>query len=270
MRKAGAILLIIASLAFVASGLGYALQPVSPPVAAALPSPLRSDAGLDELLEPTAAAPDLATQLLRPRIPAMAALLTISWLAMLYHAFSQLGWRPRGTRAVEDDDDPPLPPADGKQAEHGLLVIGLVAGAVWPWLLAEQPGGAFLLGALMVAGILGEALGGAYAGAEPSNSTSLSFVAGWATMAGCALFATLLQTQLGAPAHVAAVLGITIAALATVSIQLRLGRTISYGIAVIWGMIGLAAGSVATQAALSMMAVLGIAIIAVAMVRVTT
>lgn len=247
---------MIATTAFIASTLAYALQPLPRPIpqqAMALPG-----LGPDETVM---IFPDLASQFLRPRIPAMAALLVTTWFAVLVHALRQLigPWR----RSIPRERGQP-------QLEHGLLIIGLVAGAVWPWLLADQPGGAFLLGALMLAGVLGEAMEAAQGTRRLPPSNSLSFAAGWSTLAGSALLATLLQAQFGTSERIAAVLGIIIAALVAVSVQLRLGHTIAYGIAVIWGMIGLAAGAVATQASLSMMAVLAIAIIAVAMVRVTT
>lgn len=262
MRPAGTtLILMLATLAFVASTSGYALQPVPAPptIEMALPG-----MGLDAITGAAPAVPDMVAQFMRPRVPAMLALLVATWLALIYHAASQIF-------ASRKDPSAAIPlPRRWSGDHHGALVIGLIAGAIWPWLLTPQPGGAFLLGAVMVAGFVGEALAGVPPAPDGRISASLGFAAGWATLAGCALVATLLHGQFGIPERVAAVIGVTMAALAAVSVQLRLGRTISYGIAVIWGMIGLAAGAVATQAALSMMAVLGIAIIAFALVRVTT
>jgi len=255
---------MLATLAFVASSVGYAMRPLPSPPTIEMMLP---GMGLDAITGAALPVPDMVTQFLRPRVPAMLVLLVVTWLALLYHAASQI-FASREDSSVEAP--PPRPPARWPANHHGALVIGLIAGAVWPWLLAPQPGGAFLLGAVMVAGFVGEALSGVQLAPDGRISVSLSFAAGWATLAGCALVSTLLHAQFGIPERVAAVIGVTMAALAGVSVQLRLGRTISYGIAVIWGMIGLAAGAVATQAALSMMAVLGIAIIAFALVRVTT
>ena len=50
----------------------------------------------------------------------------------------------------------------------------------------------------------------------------------------------------------------------------KLGRRIGFSVALIWGLIGIAAGTVTTDAAIATVTVLAIAIIAVALVRVTT
>ncbi|MDS9467150.1 hypothetical protein RGQ15_06130 [Paracoccus sp. MBLB3053] len=288
MRRAGAALLIFATLAFVASTLIYALRPaglsMDESIGRAIPTELGARFG-----EADASLLDLSALFIRPRVLAMSLLIVMTWTALSGHALRRLV-ELRRLRAAErvarreappslNDDifGPPTPDQmlerhkmDDTLTEHGLLSTGLAAGAIWPWLMDSRPTAALLFAGIMLTGFLGAALRGTRDGMQVRQSAALGFAAGWATLATCALFATILQKQLGASQTLAAAIGILIAALASVSIQLRLGPNISYSVAVIWGMIGIAAGSVAAQATLATMAVLGIAVIAVALVRVTT
>ncbi|WP_134678394.1 hypothetical protein [Paracoccus ravus] len=251
MRSAGTLILVTATLAFLASTLIYALQPTS--------SAVIGPFGTVPLDPALAGQLDLAEQFLRPRVPAMSALLVLTWLSLSYHAFRRVAARPE---EIEQDG--------GSFAEQGFLIVALVLGAFWPWLWSSRPNLSVLLCAGMLAGFLGAALRGMRLGKGFRRSGALSFAAGWATLVTCATLATLMQINLGAPAALAAGLAILVAALSSVFVQLQLGGTISYSLAVIWGMIAVAAGSVATEAAVSTMSVLAIAVIAVALVRVTT
>ncbi|MFG6079222.1 MULTISPECIES: hypothetical protein [Paracoccus] len=247
MRQAAAPLLLIATLAFIASTFGYALRPV------ALALEPATEFGMGMVFESENVFLDLGGQFLQPRVLTMMGLLVVTWLALGFHAI----------RCLLTDEG-------GRHDEYALLIVGLIAGATWPWLRDGHPMMGIMLCAVMLAGFLGAALSAMRLGDRIRNSGALGFAAGWATLVTCAYFATLLQTQLRAPMVLAAGIAILIAALAAVNVQLRLGGTISYSVAVIWGMIGLAAGSVSVEAALATMAVLAIAVIAVALVRVTT
>ncbi|MTH76518.1 hypothetical protein [Paracoccus aestuariivivens] len=252
MRPAGAVILFITTLAFIVSTMAYALRPVA---AAMVPA---ADYTSGPLIEIQIQFLDLAGQFIQPRVLAMSGLLTVTWLALGYHAIRQFGAEQLDRVRGEGLGD------------NAVLIAGLLAGASWPWLRDEHPMPSFLLCLLMLAGFLGAALRNMRLAGEFRNSAALGFAAGWATLVTCALFATLLQSELGAPMTLATGVAILIAALASVNVQLRIGQTISFSIAVIWGMIGLAAGAVTAEAALAMMAVLAIAVIAVALVRVTT
>ena len=251
MRFASLPLLILTTLAFIASTMLYALRPLT------AIAPLVRDFDQDLSLDAEARFLDLGGQFLQPDVAATAALLLATWVVLAFHA----------TRRVLERGD--AQPQDYRDAD-AWLITGLVAGAVLPWIHAAHPLLGLLLCATMLAGFIGAALAVTRLGGQMRHSGALGFAAGWATLACCAAFATFLQVRLGAPVTLAAGVAILIAALAAVHIQLQLGRTISYSIAVIWGMIGLAAGSVAVEAALGTMAVLAIAVIAVALVRVTT
>lgn len=283
MKRAGAYLLIPATLAFIASTLAYALRPVPP-------QPELSGMSLipDDLLMGGPVA--LMQLFLRPRTLAMVLLLGLTWSALSYHAMRRIqeGHRLRAaevlarhtalTRRLQPGSLGP-PDAgemveqhceDASLAEHGLLIGGLLAGAIWPWLTKSMPLAAFGLAFVMLAGILGAALRGVRQGDQIQKSAPLGFVAGWATLVTFSHFIMLIHARLNAPLVLAASVGIALVAFATVSIQLRLGRNISFSVAVIWGLIGIAAGTVAINAALATMAVLAIAVIVVALVQVTT
>ena len=68
----------------------------------------------------------------------------------------------------------------------------------------------------------------------------------------------------------AILLGLLAAALASVWVQLRIDRFPSFSLAVIWGMIGLAAETAGFSITIATACVLGISALAVVLVRVTT
>lgn len=282
-------MLILAVLVFIASTLLYALLP-GRGVAALAPVP-GQDLALSPwqgLSGPAAGPVDLAALFLRPRGPVMAGLLGMTWAALAYHAVRRWveGRRIGLARAAALDEGRDLPPQsagppapghllrlhehDDSLAEHAPLIIGLPAGAACPWLLHSHPVIAFLLAAGMLAGLLTAALRGMRIGQLAQPSSSLGFVAGWGLLVGFAVFTGLLQDRLGVPQEVAAATAMLVGAVAAVSVQLRLGRRIGFSVALIWGLIGIAAGTVATDAAIATMTVIAIAIIVVALVRVMT
>ncbi|SMO37968.1 hypothetical protein [Paracoccus laeviglucosivorans] len=282
MKRAGAYSLIAATLAFVASIAIYALRPIPGGGLAGLGEPPFSI--IDS--EPPIVLTDL---FLRPRSAALMLLMALTMIALAWHALRRFQdvrrlrlaemalQSRRASRRLPFGAGPPTPEQvlewhrhDVSLAEHGLLIGGLVAGAVCPWLIESQPLAAFLAAVLMLAGVLGAALRGVRHGFNVRKSGALGFAAGWVTLVAFAFFITLLQKKLGVPLAIAGAVGLTLASFAAVGAQLRLGRNISYSVAVILGLIGIAAGTVAGNAALATMAVLAIAVIVVALVQVTT
>ncbi|ABL70515.1 hypothetical protein EO213_05820 [Paracoccus denitrificans] len=286
MSRAGASLLILAVLVFTASTLLYALR--SEPAALPLAEPglaLSPWQGYPGARPPPV---DLPGLFLRPEGLGMAGLLGMTWAALAYHAGRR--WferrRMRLARAAALEEERELPPQnagpptpghllrlherDDSLGEHAPLILGLLAGAIWPWFLRGHPVIAFLLSAAMLAGFLAAALRGIRAGSLVQHSSSLGFVAGWGLLVSFAVFTGLLRDRLGVPQEAAAVIALLIGSVAAVSVQLRLGRRIGFSVAVIWGLIGIAASTVTTDAAIATMTVIAIAIIAVALVRVTT
>lgn len=282
MKRAGASLLIAATLVFVASLLVHAVLPIAGGAGAGLAQPALS------LID--AAAPVRLTDLfLRPRSLALALLMGLSMAALVWHAarrlqdvrrlrLAQAARRARhAARRQPGSAGPPTPDElldwhrhDVSLMEHALLIVGLLAGAACPWLISDRPGLGLLAALLMLAGILGAALRGVRNGFQIRKSAALGFAAGWATLIAFAVFITLVQTRLAVPLGLAGAVGLTLAALAAVVAQLRLGRNISYSVAVILGLIGIAAGTVAGSAALATTAVIAIAVIVIALVQVTT
>ncbi|MCV2446609.1 hypothetical protein [Paracoccus sp. DMF] len=264
MSRMGAQLLTVAVLAFVASTMAYALMPGRP--AAGPPS--------------EAPGVDLAWLFLRPRDPGMLALLATVWAALGYHLLrlwleirriARAGWPPAQSAG------PPVPEdllrqhdRDMSLLEHLPLILALLVGAVWPWLLAQTPVMAFLLSAVTLAGALAAALRGIRQGAVVKRSSTLGFIAGWALLVCLTVFAGLLEQRLGVPQKLAVGLAMLIGAVAAVSVQLRMPRRTGFSVALIWGLIGIAASTVSTDATIATATVVAIAIIAVALVRATT
>lgn len=282
MKTAGAYFLIAATLAFVASMLAHALRPVTGQGIAGLDRPVLS-------IIDGAAPINLTDMFLRPRSLALALLMGLMLIALTWHALrrfqdvrrlrlAEMALRARrAARHARIGAGPPTPDEllewhrhDVSLAEHGLLIGGLLAGTICPWLIAVRPALAFAVALVMLIGILGAALRGVRHGFHVRKSAALGFAAGWVTLVVFAMFITLLQRQLGVPLAVAGSVGMTLAAFVAVAVQLRLGRNISFSVAVILGLIGIAAATASGNAALATMAVLAIAVIIVALVQVTT
>lgn len=275
----GTQLLTVAVLVFVASTMVFALWPM----ASAQPV---ARTGWDGLADPPAV--DLAALFLHPRDPGMLALLAVVWAALGYHllrlwleirrvARARQAEAIRGRTLAPQLAGPPVPGdllqqhrSDYSLAEHGPLTLAMLAGAVWPWLLASHPLTAFALSAVMLAGALAAALRGLRLGAVVNRSSTLGFIAGWALLACLAVFAGLLHQRAGVPQSLAVGIAMLIGAVAAVRVQLEMPRRAGFSVAMIWGLIGVAASSVGSDATIATATVLAIAIIAVALVRVMT
>lgn len=207
MKRLGAYLLIAATLAFVVSLTAYALRPIS----GGLPEGLSRPA----LTVIDGAAPIVMTDLfLRPRSLALALLMVATIGALGWHAVRRFQDVQRlriaetvrhAHRAARRDpvtSGPPTPNEllewhgqDVSLAEHGLLIGGLIAGTLCPWLIADKPEHAFAIAVLMLVGMLGAALRGVRHGFHVRKSGALGFAAGWVTLVAFAFFITLLQRR---------------------------------------------------------------------------
>lgn len=275
MSRFWAICLAFATLAFVASSAIFALQPTGGGGAAVADF----DDALGLLSLPPHFPPDamqisLSEMFLRPRDAGMAGFLVMTWVALVYVALRHLArlWRtaPRATNIETGAGAfPPMPRRDGAHATELSLILALMLGAIWPWLGTAHPAIAFLLSLAMLVCFLGAAFQGRDRPRGEASST-LGFVTGWALLACLSLFAATIERLASVPQTAAAVLVVLIAALVAIGLQLRLGRRIGLSLAVLWGLIGIAAGTVTQDVAVATAAVLGIAIIAVGLVRATT
>lgn len=166
---------------------------------------------------------------------------------------------------------PPLPLA---------ISAGLALAALWPWVIGPAP----LVGlALAAAACTALALGIAQlpeppAGAEVQSGSEslggagahpLAFVAGWVVMSAAnALGLVLFGMGMGLERSI--LLGLLVAALAAVWVQLRLQPLVTFSVAAIWAMIGIAAVTAGTSITIATACVLGISALAVVVVRMTT
>lgn len=275
MSRAGAILLCLTTLVFIASSLGFALRPVTAPS----PLPYNEMANLlapHHLHRHERLNTNLPNMFLRPQNAGMLGLLIAVWAVLIHHALRNL-LAPR--RTAPERQGPPAPGGLGRmpllQDKEELpaqapLIVGLALGAAWPWFEGDYPLLAFLLSAGMLACFLTAAQRNMRAGPPGRRWSPLGFAAGWALMVCLSAFALMLQDLLQLPQSAAAMVAVLIGALAAVSAQLRLGRHIGFSLAVIWGLIGLATVTVTSDADIATATVIAISVIAVALVRVTT
>ncbi|WP_374637740.1 hypothetical protein [Paracoccus sp. (in: a-proteobacteria)] len=252
MSRAGTSLLILATLAFIASSLSFALHRGAASVGIA-PEDAQRMLAAPRFFDAAPAQVDLSGLFLHPQDMAMKTLLVMTWAALAYHAL----------RCA-------LSPAPARRTGQTPLIAALALGAVWPWIAPAHPMPGFLLAALTLMGLLRAAMQDQQHGPDLERSSSLGFAAGWALLVWLSMLAALLQDGLGLSQPAAAVIAIMVGAIAAVSLQLRLGHRIGFSVALIWGLIGVAASTVTTDATIATATVLAIAIIAVALVRVTT
>lgn len=262
MRKTGKSLLVAAVLAFIASLSMHGLAVIS-----ATPPAIETDS---DLIAPLAAQVpiDMVDTLLVPRSIGSLSLLLVLGCALVYHALRR--WDADAEPAHDYHAIFSRHPAKGSLTQHAPLATGLLAGALWPWLELSRPLTALVLAGVMAAGLIVAAGAGVHQEGRLRKSAALCFAAGWATLAASAMLASVLQHGLGAPPLLAACLGLSVAAALTFSVQLRLGRMISYSAAVIWGLIAIAAGAMLGNVGMATLAVLAIAAIAFALVQVST
>ncbi|GEM_PF-5506639 len=164
----------------------------------------------------------------------------------------------------------PRPKIAPPPLEVAALIAGLALATVWPWIFPLRPMLGFVLAALMLAMILAAAMIRPSSQKTQPVSMTLGILAGWATLVTCAVFATLLERNLGTSATLSGLVALLICAIAAANIQLHLGSPFSYSVTVMWGLLGMAMASISSDAAVATAAVLAITYVGVAVIRVTT
>lgn len=233
---------------------------------------------------------NLMVLLVKPPGETGSSLLLLACLGMVVYVISLVRGYLRGQLALRLSFSRPavadLPPAvsgppsadsmarrfrnDDSFSEHSPLILGLLAGAIWPWVSLTYPVLGAFLAVVMAAGILASTLSGRRIGGQISQSRAMGFFAGWVTLSVCAAVAGMLEQMLHLNPMLAIALALISCALLGVSMQLRLGRPMSYGLAIIAGMITMTMATLSADAAIATVAALCIAIVALALVRVAT
>ncbi len=299
MSRGTAFSVILAVAIFIASGLGFALTPEPLAVAgypetaaaaemAALTS--LSAPGLPTVPGPADYGVDLASLFLRPEHGMLWLLLLCVWGALMIHAWQVLGSELRARRAAVAAsgvspaqtpvarpsvvEGPPTPgefarqvERENKPAEHAALTLALILGAAWPWVSRDYPVTGFMLAAAMFALSLTAALRGQQVGGAIRRLPTVGLFAGWATAVTYAAFATLVNGHLGIPPVAATAIAMLLCAGAGIVVQLRLGGSVSYSIAIIWSLVGMAMATMSSDPTIATVAILGIAAMAIVLVR---
>lgn len=151
-----------------------------------------------------------------------------------------------------------------------LVLLGMCAAAVWPWIVSASPSAGLASAALaplgVIAGLRQERdLRLPYRGEVP-----MAFIAGWLLIAGIGAVALLLHVNFHLQAELAALIGLLAAALIGARVQLSLGSNVGFSGAIIWAMLGIATASLEASMTIATACVLGIAAMVVVLVRVTT
>lgn len=154
---------------------------------------------------------------------------------------------------------PPLPRA---------INLGLLCATASPWVVNVIP----ILGILLAGLACVLVAYGIDTHPVPERGVGLfpiAFLAGWLLMTACSSLSLLIY-YMGVGLERSILLGLLVAALAAVWLQLKIDRFPSFSLAVIWAMIGLASGTVGYSITIATACVLGISALAVVLVRVTT
>lgn len=293
MTRSTALSVVLAVAIFIASGLGFALTPAPEHPASAAAAEMAaltslSAPGLAASPSPADYGVDLASLFLRPEHTLLWLLLLCVWGGLAFHAWQILGGglRARQAAAAAARSEPaPVhtlgavgrPPTPGElaqqfrrentPAEHAALTLALILGAAWPWVSRDYPVTGFMLAAAMFALSLTAALRGQQMGGRIRRLPSIGLFAGWATAVTYAAFATLVNGHLGIPPVAATAIAMLLCAGAGIVVQLRLGGSVSYSIAIIWSLVGLATATMGSDPTIATVAILGISAMAFVLVR---
>ncbi|MDO5528179.1 MAG: hypothetical protein Q4F71_02145 [Paracoccus sp. (in: a-proteobacteria)] len=262
MQRAIIQLLALSALTFIVSSVLFALQPIARTLKDAarempgtIMDPVRiyTDAGN---LDGT----DLVTLFVQPRDTGMWILLIAVWLAVTLHTLEVLH---------NDYRRREISPSD-----HFPLIFALLAGAVWPWLLASFPALAVIGAVAMLVGVITIAIRGEARQAERRevriyNSPMIAVFGAWATLVALSAFGTAL-IDVGAPAVGTASFVLLLACAAGATIQLQAQRGGAYTITLIFAFLSLAAAVLDTNPIVSMAAVMAIAAMTFVLVQVMT
>ncbi|MBB1492870.1 hypothetical protein H5395_15345 [Paracoccus sp. MC1854] len=154
---------------------------------------------------------------------------------------------------------PPLPRA---------INLGLLCAATWPWIVNLLPLAGILLAGLACILVV-RGIDNHPAPARGMGLFPIAFLAGWLLMTTCSSLSLLIH-YMGIGLERSILLGLLVAALSAVWLQLKIDSFPTFSLAVIWAMIGLASGTVGYSITIATACVLGISALAVVLVRVTT
>lgn len=257
MRRTVLILLVVASIAFVASSAGFALVP---------------NGAYERLLYwmPYTGVSNSATPAMaRPAGGALRLLLLGVWLAVGLHALRAVMAERRIGRLIARRKGRPLP-RPYMVLGHPPFIVALAAGAIWPWTAANNgPLVPLLFAAVMMACSLWAAIDRRYRQRHnPVFSGTVEVFAGWATVALYSSFASMLIAQLNISVPLAAVVSVLLLMVTVVEVQLRLKSAVAYSFTIIWALIGIAGNAVQSDLTVATAAIAAIAAIAAVLVRV--
>lgn len=249
-------LLVVASAAFVASSAGFALAPQ-----------FTFDHVVGLMQGDTRLSYAFAPAMARPAGAGLRMLLLGVWVAVIVHVVRAVLSERRLTRPLQRGRSVPVPYTT---KAHGPFALALAAGAIWPWasnFSSRLP--ELTLGAVMMAAALWAALERRrLLNDKPIFTGTVEVFAGWATVAVYASFASLLVDDLKMSAALAAVVSVLLLMVTVVEVQLRLDKAVAYGFAVIWALIGIAGNAIQIDLTVATAAIVAIAAIAAALVRV--
>ncbi|WP_299361891.1 hypothetical protein [uncultured Paracoccus sp.] len=151
-----------------------------------------------------------------------------------------------------------------------LTMLGLIASGIWPWVAPTSPAAALVIATLAPVGVVAGILQRRRSQHREPGDWPLGLIAGWLTMGGIGAASGLAQMELSLRPELAALAGLLAASLIGARVQLELGSNVTYAAAIIWAMLGIAAASLAVSMTVATACVLGIATMAVVLVRVTT
>lgn len=265
MRRITISLVILSSLLFVGSGLIDAIQrwnveeatTVLDALGAADSALLMRDGSISFASGPMA-------ELWQPADPFQAALLVVIWAAALIYALRFSG----AIQRFGPSRDAVARPVATTEALG--VSIGLVAAAMAPWALRHSSFWGFGLAAISFAAILFAALNRRFAGSSPGSSMSLGVLAAGATLLLCSAFAAMVEQGLPVSSTIATLLAILSCAFIATKVQLSLGSPIAYSVTIIWALLGLLVATINVNPMVATAAVLAIAFVGVALVRVAS
>ncbi|TKW65343.1 MAG: hypothetical protein DI616_15520 [Paracoccus denitrificans] len=233
------------ALAFVVSSLMFATSPLP---SQDLPWQI---AALMERTDPDG----LATIYLRPQQPAMWLLLIGLWLSLILFVARRL-W-PSDTRPDLD------------LADLVLLISGLAAGAIWPWVAIGAPLAGFLLSVLMLMALIAAARR-TFSDGRLARHPFLGILAGWTTVVTFAAFGSFLTDITPIPVEVTTLVVAVLTCAAAIAIQIRIPHNAAYTITVMFALLATAATTIETNPPIAVIAVLSMAALTFLLVRVTT
>lgn len=262
-------LLAMSWLAFVASTLACALMS---------PAPMPVDDPFRLLNMPGDNAVSRMTETLLSPQNSMALwlLLVACWVALARHLSYVFETRQRICaarrgmhRTAECLSETQLPPSphrllrvhrhDLALQEHLPIITALSAGAIWPWLMKSAPlTGLALIGVMLIAALIA-VIRGQRDGGRIARRSGAGLFGGWACLTAMLMLAAYAADRFGVALNITQAFAIGMIIVIAMIIQLRVHGSISFSVAIIWGLIGIAAITMPTSPSVATLAVVGIA-----------